>query len=76
MDQISPDQARQYLHEKMNVLGKNVKRLRLEKKWSQAELAFYINTSHTVIQRIESNPYYNPTLCTIIKLARVFETTL
>lgn len=76
MEQITNEQKRQYLKEKMSIIGPRVKALRLERKWSQAELAFYIDTSLSIIQQIEKNPYYNPTLCTLIKLARIFNTTL
>ena len=50
----------------------NVKRLRRERGWSQAELAAKVGSHVNHINRVEGGKY-NPSLDTIIKLANVFE---
>lgn len=56
-------------------LAENIKRLRKEKGWSQAELAEKVGVHLTHINRIETGKY-NPSLETVIELAGIFEVPL
>jgi transcriptional regulator with XRE-family HTH domain len=60
----------------MKRIGKNIKRLRKERGWSQEKLALEIGSSQSVIHDIECNPGYNPTIFTIIKISTAFNLTL
>lgn len=53
-------------------LGENIKRLRKEKGWSQAELAKRVNAHLTHINRVETGKY-TPSLETVIDIAHVLE---
>jgi len=76
MEQITPEQEREWVSARMKMVGMNVKKVRLEKGWSQAELAYLINTSPTVINSIENKPCYNAKIGTLMKLARVLGTAI
>ena len=49
-------------------LGKNLKRLRLQKSWSQEELGFEANLHRTYISDLERGAR-NPTIAVVDKLA-------
>ena len=52
-------------------LGKNLKRIRTARKWSQGEIARSLKVHKSYISGIE-NGKRNPTLATIQKLAEAF----
>lgn len=76
MDQLTREQKKEFLKERMTILGPSVKLARKQKKWSQTELAFYIDSSTRIIQYIENDPTYNPSLSTLLNIARVLNTCL
>ena len=53
-------------------LGKNLKRIRIEKKLSQVDIAKVLKMSRGFISNVE-NGKANPTLATIAKLAKAVE---
>jgi transcriptional regulator with XRE-family HTH domain len=55
-------------------LGDKIKKLRKERKWSQAELAEKLNIHVTHVSRIETERF-TPSLDLLKKLAGVFEVT-
>lgn len=55
-------------------LGKNLKRIRTEKKISQGDIARTLNVSRSFISNIE-NGKTNPTLFTIAKIAQALKVT-
>lgn len=54
-------------------LAKNVRRLRLERKWSQEKLADLADVNDKHIQDIEGKEPHNATILTLQKLAKAFE---
>lgn len=56
----------------MNEVGKELKRLRLKKGWTQAQLAVYAESSQPTVNQIESG-VRNPSTRTLEKLAGVLE---
>lgn len=57
-------------------LAKNIKTLRIEKGWTQEELAEKSGVTYTTIIKLEQGVVDNPTLKTLESLAKVFEITL
>jgi len=76
MEQLTREEKKGFLMERMALIGPLVKEVRKKRKWSQSELAFYIDTSTRIIQHIENDPTYNPTLSTLLNIARVLNTKL
>ena len=56
-------------------LGKNLKRLRLEKKFSQGNLAKKLEVDRAYISNIE-NGRMNPTLSTLEKIAQALKVSI
>jgi transcriptional regulator with XRE-family HTH domain len=56
----------------MNEVGKELKRLRLKKGWTQAQLAVYAESSQPTVNQIESG-VRNPSTRTLEKLAGALE---
>lgn len=57
------------------LFGKKIKRLRLEKGWSQEDLADFSGLHRTYISGIERG-LRNPTLCILEKLAESFNLSI
>lgn len=56
----------------MNInIGKNIQRIRKEKKLTQDELARKADMPYATLAKIESGMVKNPTIMTLIKLAKV-----
>lgn len=58
------------------MLGGNLKRIRLEKGLSIRELQRMSGVSHTIIMNIESGKSKNPTIISIMKLAKTLDVTI
>jgi transcriptional regulator with XRE-family HTH domain len=56
----------------MTEVGKEIKRMREGKGWSQAELAVYAGSSQPTVNQIESGKR-NPSTATLVKLARALD---
>lgn len=56
----------------MSEIGKEIRRIREGKGWSQAELAVYAGSSQPTVNQIESGKR-NPSTATLVKLARALE---
>ena len=54
------------------LLDENIRKLRLQRKWSQQQLAQNIKMSINSIQKIEQKKTIETTLSTVIKLADAF----
>ena len=57
------------MHSESTKLGKNLKRIRIEKKMSQGDIMRALGCSRSYVSNIE-NGKTNPTLATIAKLAK------
>lgn len=55
--------------------GKRIRELRLQRRWSQDELAFELQVDRSYISGIERGQR-NPTLRTIAKLAKIFNLSI
>ena len=55
---------------KLSTIGKNIKKLRLEKKLSQDRLSKMADIAHPTIIKIESGAIKSPTVETAQKIAR------
>lgn len=53
-------------------IGKKVRKLRLQKRWSQEELAEYLNVAQTSVSNIEANKTI-PDFLVMQKICNVFE---
>lgn len=67
------------LHDELQRLGRNVKVARVEKGWTQEELAFALGetgnpTDRAYISRVETGQH-NPSATTVIRLARALGVT-
>ncbi len=56
------------MSELLEIIGRNVRRLREEKGWNQTELGFHADTSPSIISLIE-NGKRNPSTATLAKIA-------
>jgi transcriptional regulator with XRE-family HTH domain len=56
----------------MSEIGKEIRRMREGKGWSQAELAVYSGSSQPTVNQIESGKR-NPSTATLVKLAKALE---
>jgi len=66
-----------YSVENINIeFGKHLKKLRSKKKLTQEELASLADLEYKYIQRLESKKPSSPTLNTLEKLAKAFNTTV
>lgn len=54
-----------------NAIGQNIKRMRIERGWTQEELAFRLGTSQPKISDLEAGQH-NPRMDTLRRLAEVF----
>jgi len=59
-----------------NMLAKNLKKLRKQKKLSQEKLARLVDISYNTIAKIEAGKAKNPTFETLSRLADVFGVTI
>lgn len=57
------------------MVNEKIKQARIEKKYSQAELAKMVNVSRQTINMIE-NGDYNPTISLCIRICKVLNKTL
>lgn len=57
------------------MVNERIKQARIEKKYSQAELAKMVNVSRQTINMIE-NGDYNPTISLCIRICKVLNKTL
>ncbi|MCC7531965.1 MAG: helix-turn-helix transcriptional regulator [Candidatus Melainabacteria bacterium] len=55
--------------------GKRVKELRIERRWSQEELAFELDVDRSYVSSLERGQR-NPTLKTIARVAKALRTTV
>jgi transcriptional regulator with XRE-family HTH domain len=55
--------------------GKRVKELRIERHWSQEELAFELDVDRSYVSSLERGQR-NPTLKTIARIAKALQTTV
>lgn len=56
-------------------LGKNIKKLRIEKKLSTRQFAYTADIAHSAVARLEDG-LSNPTLTTLLKIAEALEVDL
>jgi transcriptional regulator with XRE-family HTH domain len=63
---MTPDDWREYVEDLRANVGYNVRRLRLRRGWTQAELAARARTARTIVQRIERGE--DTTVGTLLKL--------
>jgi transcriptional regulator with XRE-family HTH domain len=59
--------------DKLNIIGKNIKKLRDKHKMTQADLSFYIFADKSLISALERNVQKNITLLTLGRIAKLFE---
>ncbi len=57
-------------------LAQNIKKFRSKKGWTQEELADNSGVTYTTIIKLEQGVVDNPTLKTLEKLAKVFDTSI
>lgn len=55
-------------------LAHQIRAIRLQRKWTQSDLAKRLGTSQTVISRLEDPSYGKYSLQTLVDLAKVFDT--
>lgn len=55
-------------------LAHQIRAMRLQRGWTQADLAKVANTTQAAISRLEDPSYGRPSLTTLIELAKVFDT--
>lgn len=60
----------------MYFIGNNIKKIRKEKKLSQEELSTISGVNYNTLIKIERNMSKNPTLTTILQLAKALDTSL
>lgn len=56
-------------------LGRRIKQLREDKKWSQRELEAYCGIDHSDLSKMESG-YINPQAYTLYRISQAFNITL
>ena len=71
MEQITKEQEKEFLKTRNTGICKKVKSERLKKGYSQHDLAWYINSSQSVINNIENNITYNAKMGTLLKISKV-----
>ena len=57
-------------------LAHQIRNLRMQRGWTQRELARRMGTSQAVVSRLEDPSYARPTLQTLLQLSQVFDTGL
>jgi len=60
----------------MDALGKNIKKKRLENKLSRVELAFYANTTESMICNIENGKKPGISIYTLVKISQALDVNL
>ncbi len=56
-------------------LGENIKRLRMEKGWTQRRLAYYLKVSEQAVSKWERAQAY-PDITLLVPIARLFSVSL
>lgn len=59
----------------METLGKNIKKMRLEKQLSRVDLAFYANITESMICNIENGKKPGISIYTLVKISSALEIT-
>lgn len=73
MEEFNPKKLDTDLKDALRTIGQNIKNMRKEIGITQQTLAFYILSDKCLISNIERGTMGNVTLCTLMKLANVFE---
>ena len=74
-ERIDPKRLQDLLDQGTAWFGARVVHLRLEKNWTQEELAARISVSHSMVSRYEDGTS-TPTIPTLIRMREALETTL
>ncbi|APZ82911.1 hypothetical protein [Flavobacterium phage FL-1] len=60
----------------METLGKNIKKIRCESKMSRLDLAFYANTTESMLCNIENGKKLGVSVYTLVKISSALEITI
>lgn len=71
MEQITKEQEIEFIKKRNNSICKKVKAERLRQGLTQHDLAWYINSSQSVVNSIENNVEYNAKMGTLLKISKV-----
>ncbi len=71
LDEINELEIKAKVKEKIIVIGRNIKRLRKEKKITQQDVAFWIFSDKSLISELERGSAKSITLPTLTKIASV-----
>lgn len=72
-DEICNKEAELFTQERLQIMGKNLKKMRLKNHLTQADVAFYIFSDKSLVSALERGVYKNITLLTISKLVLLFK---
>lgn len=75
-EEICVEETSTLTQEKLKILGKNIRKLRIKNKLTQFDVAVYIFSDTSLISALERGVYKNTTYHTIIKLATLFEVSI
>lgn len=73
IDEIDVKKAKDLTEETVKTIGKNIKRIRLEKELTQNDVGFLSYSDKSLISSLERGMYKNITLLSIIKLLMLFD---
>lgn len=71
-DEINKKQTKTLTEETLKHVGIKIKKLRIDNKLSQLDLAFYTYTEKSFISNLENAKVKNITLLTLLKLSELF----
>lgn len=71
-DEICKKSCETLTVDKLAIVGKNIKKLRLKNKLTQSDIAFYVFSDKSLISSLERGAQKNVTLLTLIKLSELF----
>lgn len=75
-DEICKKSCASFTANQLIIVGKNIKKLRLKNKLTQADIAFYVFSDKSLISALERGVSKNVTLLTLVKLAELFSIPL
>lgn len=73
LDEVCRESCAKLTVNQLITVGKNIKRLRLKSKQTQADIAFWIFSDKSSISSLERGVSKNITLFTLIKIAELFK---
>lgn len=75
-DEICINKCKKITSKQLELIGQNIKKLRLKNKLTQSDVSFYIFSDKSIISSIERGVQKNVTLLTLVKIAELFELEL